>query len=257
MTITCTARYGEELAPERRLGLQVLRDGQVVGGRLAHDRRRRTAPTDVAGAVVPERRDVALLDLDPLLGDQPPDLVVSVCRADAGSTTFVWTAYAADPAVPVPDLPSTSTLDDDVAAFATETRRSIQFSADPGKDYLGLAGRARSASRRAIPQGVQDALRAVVEAPGSDHRAGRAAAHRGADDAVGARVPRPRPDERLGRHVAVPRRARRRRALAAERAQAASPPAELGRRPHRRRPHRRLHRGLRLGPPRERRHRGG
>ena len=114
---------------------------------------------------MPERRDVALLDLDPLLGEQPPDLVVSVCRADAGSTSFVWTAYAADPAVPVPDLPSTSTLDDDTAAFATETRRSIQFSADPGKDYLGLAGRARRIAR-AIPQGVQEALRAVVEAPG-------------------------------------------------------------------------------------------
>jgi hypothetical protein len=114
---------------------------------------------------VPERRDVALLDLDPLVGEQPPDLVVSVCRADAGSASFVWTAYAADPAVPVPDLPSTSTLDDDTAAFATETRRSIQFSADPGKDYLGLAGRARRIAR-AIPQGVQEALRAVVEAPG-------------------------------------------------------------------------------------------
>ena len=164
VTMTCTARYGEELAPERRLGLQVLRDGQVVAVAW------RTivavaTPADVAGATVPERRDVALLDLDPLVGEQPPDLVVSVCRADAGSTSFVWTAYAADPAVPVPDLPSTSTLDDDTAAFATETRRSIQFSADPGKDYLGLAGRARRIAR-AIPQGVQDALRAVVEAPG-------------------------------------------------------------------------------------------
>ena len=33
---------------------------------------------------------------------------------------------------------------------------------------------------------------------------------------MGARLPRPRPDERLGRDVAVPRRARRRRALAAD-----------------------------------------
>jgi hypothetical protein len=164
VTMTCTARYGEELAPERRLGLQVLRDGQVVAVAW------RTivavaTPAEVAGATVPERREVALLDLDPLLGEQPPDLVVSVCRADAGSTSFVWTAYAADPSVPVPDLPSTSTLDDDTAAFATETRRSIQFSADPGKDYLGLAGRARRIAR-AIPEGVQEALRAVVEAPG-------------------------------------------------------------------------------------------
>lgn len=164
VTMTCTARYGEELARERRLGLQVLRDGQVVAVAWRTIVAVATS-ADVAGATVPERRDVTLLDLDPLLGEQPPDLVVSVCRADAGGTSFVWTAYAADPAVPVPDLPSTSTLDDDIAAFATETRRSIQFSADPGKDYLGLAGRARRIAR-AIPQGVQEALRAVVETPG-------------------------------------------------------------------------------------------
>jgi hypothetical protein len=164
VTFTCTAKYGEELAPERRLGVQLLRDAQVVAVAWRTIVAVATA-AEVAAAVVPPRRDVALLDLDPLLGEQPPDLVISVCRADTGSTTFVWTAYAADPGVPVPDLPSTSTLDDDTAAFATETRRSIQFSADPAKDYLGLAGRARRIGR-AIPEGVQDALRAVVSAPG-------------------------------------------------------------------------------------------
>jgi hypothetical protein len=122
-------------------------------------------PAEVDAATVPQRREVALLDLDPLTGEEPPDLVVSVCRADAGGVTFVWTAYAADPGVPVPDLPSTSTLDGDTAAFATETRRSIQFSADPASDYLGVAGRARRIAR-AIPESVQGALRAVVEAPG-------------------------------------------------------------------------------------------
>ena len=30
-TLTCTAKYGEELSPERRVGLQLHRDGQVVG----------------------------------------------------------------------------------------------------------------------------------------------------------------------------------------------------------------------------------
>ena len=141
--MTCTARYGEELAPERRLGLQLLRDGQVVAVAwrtiVAVDDARPTSPAPSC----PERRDVALLDLDPLLGDaaaRPGRL--GLPRRRRQRTTFVWTAYAADPAVPVPDLPSTSTLDDDVAAFATETRRSIQFSADPGEDYLGLAGRA-------------------------------------------------------------------------------------------------------------------
>ncbi len=164
VSLTCTARYGEDLSPERRLGLQVLRDGAVVGVAwrtiVAVDSADR-----VAAAVVPVRRDVELLDLSPLVGDQAPDLVVSVCRADAGSNTFVWTAYAADPTVQVPDLPSTSTLEDDVAAFATETRRSIQFSADPSQDYVDLAGRAIRIGR-AVPPSVQDALRAVVGAAG-------------------------------------------------------------------------------------------
>ena len=164
VSLTCTARYGEDLSPERRLGLQVLRDGAVVGVAWRTIVAVDTADR-VAAAVVPVRRDVELLDLSPLVGDQAPDLVVSVCRADAGSNTFVWTAYAADPTVQVPDLPSTSTLEDDVAAFATETRRSIQFSADPSQDYVDLAGRAIRIGR-AVPPSVQDALRAVVGAAG-------------------------------------------------------------------------------------------
>lgn len=163
-TFTCTARYGEDLSPQRRIGMQLLRDGQVVAVAWRtvvavdeHD--------DVAAAEVPVRREGALLDLDPLVEDTPPDLVVSVCRADAGSTTFVWTAYAADPAVAVPDLPSSTTLEGDVAAFATEARRAIQFSADPAKDYLDLAGRARRIGR-AVPAGIQEAVRGLVEQPG-------------------------------------------------------------------------------------------
>jgi hypothetical protein len=164
VTFTCTAKYGDELAQQRRIGFQLLREHRVVAVAwrtiVAVD-----SAADVATAPAVPRRDVTLLDLDPLLGEEPPDLVVSVSRADAASNTFVWTAYAADPAVSVPDLPSGSTLDGDVAGFATETRRAIQFSADPAKDYLGLAGRARRIAR-AVPEGLQDAIRAVVEAPG-------------------------------------------------------------------------------------------
>ena len=114
---------------------------------------------------MPERREVGLLDLDPLLGHEPPDLVVSVCRADAGSKTFVWTAYAADPAVPIPDVPSSSTLDGDVAGFATLIRRTIEFSGGKAEDYYSLAGRAVQIGR-AVPAGIQRVVRHLAEGPG-------------------------------------------------------------------------------------------
>ena len=164
VTMTATARYGEELAPERRLGLQLLRDGQVVAVAwrtiVAVD-----GPDRVAGAVVPERREVGLLDLDPLIGDDPPDLVISICRADAGEHTFVWTAYSSDPGVTVPDLPSATTLDANVADFATQIRRSIEFSGGAAEDYFTLAGRAVQIGR-SVPAGVQEAIRSLASGPG-------------------------------------------------------------------------------------------
>ncbi|MBD8870186.1 CHAT domain-containing protein [Nocardioides donggukensis] len=166
VTLTAVARYGEHLAPERRLGVQLLREGQVV----AVGWRTVVAVEDtsrVAQAATPPTRQVQLLELDPLLGEAAPDLVLSVSRADSGAEAFVWTAYAADPAVHVPDLPSVTTLDGDVSGFALETRRSIQFSVDSAGDYLGLAGRALRIGR-AVPRGVREAIRAVVEAPGRD-----------------------------------------------------------------------------------------
>ena len=160
----CVARYGEELASQRRIGMQLMRDGQVVAVAwrtlVAVDTADRVADADVS-----PRRDVDLLDLDPLLGQEAPDLVVSVCASDAGSTTFVWTAYASDPAVPVPDLPSTSTLDEDVAEFATMIRRTIEYSGGAADDYYNLAGRAVQIGR-AVPEGIQRAVQHVAEAAG-------------------------------------------------------------------------------------------
>ena len=85
--MTCTARYGEELSPERRLGLQVLRDGQVVAVAWRTIVAVATPPT-VAGATVPDVATSPCSTSTRCVGDQPPDLVVSVCRADAGSSTL-------------------------------------------------------------------------------------------------------------------------------------------------------------------------
>lgn len=163
LSFSCVARWVDRVG-RRRIGVQLLREGHVV----AVAWRMITAvdtPAEVGRAEAPPNRALELLDLDPLLGDEPPDLIVTVCRADVASPTFVWASYAADPAVAVADLPSTTTLEDDVAAFALEARRSIQFSADPAMDYLGLAGRAVRIGR-AVPEAIESAIRQVVEAPG-------------------------------------------------------------------------------------------
>lgn len=166
VTLTCTARYGEDLGAQRRLGLQIVRDGQVVAVAW---RTIVAVDTEQQVGLAPQvpARDAELVDLAPLLGEDAPDLVVSVCRGDAG-TSWIWCAFAADPAVEVPDLPSSTTLEGDIAGFALETRRSIAFSADPSADFLSLAGRARRIGR-AVPRGIQEAIRAVTTAPGRDH----------------------------------------------------------------------------------------
>ena len=253
VTLTCTARYGEELDAQRRLGIQLLRDGQVVAIAwrtiVAVD-----SPDRVAGAVVPERREVDLIDLGPLLGDEPPDLVISVCRADAGQQTFVWTAYAADADVQVPDLPSTTTLDGEVSEFATQIRRSIEFSGGATEDYLNLAGRAVQIGR-SVPEGIQDAVRGVATAPG---RPTAPAVLLLTEELVvpwelSAFTPRlttPWGGQSpfLGAHVAV--------AMAAGRAQAAAPAPTHRPGAHGGRAHRRLHGCLRMEAAGERGRRG-
>ena len=164
ITVEATALYLEDAPETRRLGVQYLVDGQVVGLAWA-----RFIAVDDAGAVasapaVP-RRDTALLDLAPLVDEEAPDLVISVCASDTSPSTWVWTAYAHDPAVPTPDRPSTATLATDVAAFALDTRRAIAFSSDPLADYLTLAGRARRIGE-AVPDAIHAALAALLGQPG-------------------------------------------------------------------------------------------
>lgn len=159
--VTVTARYLEDDPPTRRIGVHYLVGEQVVGVAW-----RRFVVVDdedrVTTAPAPPASESDLLDLRPVLGETPPDLVLAVCRADSGDR-WVWSTYAADPAVPVTDAPDVATLDGEVAAFATATRRAIQFSTNPYADFLTLAGRAKRIGA-SVPAAVHEAVTGTLAA---------------------------------------------------------------------------------------------
>jgi hypothetical protein len=163
----CVAKYGENLAAERRIGLQLMLGGEVVAVAwrtvVAADSADR-----VADAVAPQPPG-RLLGLASLVGGQPPDLVVSVTRSDVGADSYVWSAYTSMDAVSVPDLPSTTRLEKaDADAFATEIRRMFleRDAGSPLGRWLELAGRARRVGE-AIPEGIREAIAATVQHSGS------------------------------------------------------------------------------------------
>ena len=132
------------------------------------------------------------------------------------------------------------TLDGDVSEFATQIRRSIEFSGGATEDYFTLHGRAVQIGR-SVPEGIQQAIRSVV---GADGRTTAPAVLLLTEELV---VPwelaclAPQAEHPVGRVVALPGGARRGLAVAARRAQAAAPPAPRRRRRLRRGADRRLH----------------
>jgi hypothetical protein len=162
--VTVSASYLAEAAPVRRIGVQYLHAGQVVGmawrSFVAVD-----DPSLVQDAPAPPEAEHELLDLAPLLEAQAPDLVLAVVASDAAPDRWIWTVYSPDPDLPVPDAPNAARLDGDVAGFALATRRSVQYSCDPVHDYYTLTGRARRIGA-SMPRVVHQALGALLSQPG-------------------------------------------------------------------------------------------
>ncbi|MEP6648799.1 MAG: CHAT domain-containing protein [Lapillicoccus sp.] len=162
--VTFVALYRPDLPSERRIGVHYLRDGQVVGIAwrtiIAVSTR-----DDVVTAPLPPVEPKALLDLEPLLGEDLPDLILSICASDGPATgEFVWMAYAGASRATVPDAPRVSRLDGHLQKFVTDMRQTVAFSHGPYADYLSLVGKAKKLGR-AVPSGIQAALREVVEDP--------------------------------------------------------------------------------------------
>jgi hypothetical protein len=157
-----SALYRPDLPTVRRIGVHYLRDGQVVG--IAWRRFMVALSADaVATAGVPPSEPNPLIDLEPLLGADLPDLVLSVCASDGAATgEFVWTAYAASSAVVVPDAPRISNLDNDLQQFVGGMRDTVAYSDDPYAAYLSLVGKATRLGR-AVPPAITSVVRQVVE----------------------------------------------------------------------------------------------
>ena len=163
-TVSFVATYRPDLPSERRIGVHYIVGGQVVG--IAW-RSLIAVPyaKDVANAPTPQAGPDALMELEPLLGVDQPELILSICASDGAATgEFIWTAYAAASDVTVPDAPRSSTLDSDLQGFVTEMRQTVSQTQGPYEDYLSLAGKARRMGR-AVPDGIQAVVRKVVEDP--------------------------------------------------------------------------------------------
>lgn len=163
-TVSFVALYQPDLPSERRIGVHYIVDGQVVGiawrtlVAVPYAKNVPNAPTPQAGADT-------LMDLQPLLGADLPDLILSISASDGAATgEFVWTVYASAADVTVPDAPRVSKLTSDLQGFVTDMRQTVSMSQGPFADYLSLAGKAKLIGR-AMPDGVRAVIRSVVEDP--------------------------------------------------------------------------------------------
>jgi CHAT domain len=163
-TVSFVALYQPDLPSERRIGVHYIVDGQVVG--IAW-RTLVAVPyaKDVPNAATPRAGADTLMDLQPLLGADLPDLILSISASDGAATgEFVWTVYASASDVTVPDAPRVSKLTSDLQGFVTDMRQTVSMSQGPYADYLSLAGKAKLIGR-AMPDGVRTVIRSVVEDP--------------------------------------------------------------------------------------------
>ncbi|MGV8961375.1 MAG: CHAT domain-containing protein [Stenotrophomonas sp.] len=165
VTVPFVAKYLDAEVPvERRIGVHYVRKGQVVGVAW-----RTVVAVDEAGQVVgaPEvaTRERRLINLNTLLDETPPDLVIGICSADnPDGKRLVWTVYPGVDGGVALDGPRSAPMDDTAAGFAKALRFKIQFGSDPDAVYQDLAG-SGAVLGRIMPESVRSVIRKVVEDP--------------------------------------------------------------------------------------------
>jgi CHAT domain len=153
----------DELTPERRIGVHYLHDGRLVGVAW---RTVIAAPDEEARkrADPPAQREHELLDLSPLLADQPPDLTLAVFRADSrrDSGKYVWTAYPSADVI-VPDVSRARDVGDPTG-LANRIGSQVADLDDRPQHFAALTGIGRSIGQ-SVPPSIQRVIRQVVSDP--------------------------------------------------------------------------------------------
>ncbi|WP_203908086.1 CHAT domain-containing protein [Rhizocola hellebori] len=165
VTLHVTAKSGRQLAKERRIGVHYFCNGKLIGVAW-----RRLIAVATEAELDDDRqldtKEQRLLDLSPLLTDEPPDLVLAIYRADdAAHNQYVWAAYPCAAEVAVPDVRRAKDLGESARGFASAAMTWIEFSSVPAiADFLQMQGLGVDVAQ-AIPIGIQSVLRLVACQP--------------------------------------------------------------------------------------------
>ncbi|NEW42027.1 CHAT domain-containing protein [Nocardia cyriacigeorgica] len=159
-TLTLRAVTAPSLTPERTLRLIIRRQGRIIGLAartlvvVANASRLATQPP-------PPPPSHQLLDLESLLDEAPPDLVVVVYRADEPDT-YVWDAYALGGQITLPDAERRSRIDHTARDFATYTRRLVKAEAFRGVGIFDNLKGYGDLVFSVLPSGIRTVLRELV-----------------------------------------------------------------------------------------------
>ena len=160
-TVTLKALTDPMLSGERTIRLLFRREGRIVGMAKRHLKVVDSAD-QVATTSPPPAPGRHMLDLAPLLDDEPPDLVVGLYRADEPGDMYVWDVYPLHGSFTLADEDRRTRIDKSAHDLATYTGRKMaadSFKGPPG--YRELVGYGDLIQKN-IPTSVRAALRKVV-----------------------------------------------------------------------------------------------